>query len=85
MNSKLQNTRKTSKCYWSLLKIFLNNKNIPLITPLFHSNRFISDFKDKAELLIEFFSNQYSLINNNSKLLTNLNHVTDRRRSPVTF
>ena len=48
--SKPQNTKITSKDYWSLLDIFLNNKKIPLIPPLFHSNRFISDSKQKAEL-----------------------------------
>ena len=76
--------KKASKSYWSLLKILLNNEKIPLIPPLFHSNRFILDFKHKAELFNDFFSNQCSLINNNSKLPTNLNHVTDRRLSSVT-
>ena len=47
--------KKTSKCYWSLLKIFLNNKKIPLIPLLFHNNRFISDFKHKTELCNDFF------------------------------
>ena len=28
---KLQNTQRSSKAYWSLLKIFLNNKKIPII------------------------------------------------------
>ena len=85
MASKLQNTNKTSKCYWSLLKIFLNKKKIPLIPPLFHSNRFISDFEKKAKLFNDFFSNQSSLINNNSKLPTNLILVTGRRLFLVTF
>ena len=30
--------------------MFLNNKKIPLIPPLYYYNRFITDFKDKAEL-----------------------------------
>ena len=85
MASKLQNTKKTSKCYWFLLKIFLNIKKIPLMPPLFHSNCFISDFKQKAELFNNFFSNQCSLINNNSKLPTNLIHITDWCLSSVTF
>ena len=46
--NRLNNTQKRSKAYWSLLKIFLNNKRIPLIPPLFHENRFITDFKQKA-------------------------------------
>ena len=51
--------------------------------PLFHSIRFILDFWHKAELFYVFFSNQCSLINNNSKLPTNLNHF--RRLSSVAF
>ena len=51
MTNKLINTQKSSKAYWSLLKGFLNNKKIPLIPPLFHENRFITDFKEKVELL----------------------------------
>ena len=31
MGDKLQNTQKSSKTYWPLLKRFLNNKKIPLI------------------------------------------------------
>ena len=65
--------------------MFLNNKKLPLIPPLLHTNRFISDFQHKAELSNDIFSNQCLLINNNSKLPTNLSQVTDRRLSPVTF
>ena len=42
---KLQNTQGSSKAYWYLLKIFLNNKKIPIIPPLYHKNEFIIDFK----------------------------------------
>ena len=62
--NRLTNTQKSTKTYWSLLKIFLNNKNIPHIPPLFHENRFITDFKEKAELFNSFFSNQCSLLKN---------------------
>ena len=85
MTSKLQNTKKASKSYWPLLKIFLNNQKIPLIPPLFDSNRFASDLKHKPEPFSDFFSNQRLIINNNSKLLTNLNHDTGRRLFSVTF
>ena len=33
-----------------------------LIPPLFHENRFITDFKEKAELFNSFFSSQCSLL-----------------------
>ena len=72
MAGKLINTKKTSKCYRSLQKKFLNSKKIPLIPLLFHNNRFVSYVKHKAELFNDFFSNQCSLINNTSKLAINL-------------
>ena len=50
MTSKLTNAEKSSEAYWSILKSFLNNKKIHLIPPLFYENRFITNFKEKAEL-----------------------------------
>ena len=46
--NKLMNIKKSCKVYWSLLKIFLNNKKIPVIPPLFYEDCFITDFKEKA-------------------------------------
>ena len=83
--NRLNNTQKSSKIYCSLLKIFLNNKKTPLIPPLFHENRFITDFKVKAELFNSFFSNQCSLLKNCSKLPTNLRYVTDKRLRTINF
>ena len=51
---KLQNTQRSSKAYWPLLKIFLNNKKIPIIPPLYHKNEFVIGFKKKAELFNSF-------------------------------
>ena len=53
--------------------------------PLFHENRFITDFKEKAELSSSFFSNQCSLLENCSKLPTNLRYVTDKRLRTISF
>ena len=83
--NRLNNTQKSSKTYWSLLKIFLNNKKIPPVPPLFHENRFIINFKEKAELFNSFFSNQCSLLKNCSKLPTNLRYVTDKRLRTINF
>ena len=52
--NKLINTQKNFKVYWSLLKIFLNNKKIPIIPPLFHENRFITDFTEKKNNFLIF-------------------------------
>ena len=81
--NKLMNTQKNYKVYWSLLKIFLNYKKITIIPPLFYENRFITDFKKKAQLLNIFFPKQCSLIPNNSSLLADVNYNTDKRLSTV--
>ena len=62
MASKLTNVQRNSKTYWSLLNRFLNNKKIPLNPPLFPENKFVTDFKEKAELFSAFFARQCSLI-----------------------
>ena len=68
-----------------MLKIFLNNKKIPFIPPLLHEDRFVIDFKEKAELFNSFFSNQCSLLKNYCKLPTNLRYVTDKRLRKINF
>ena len=77
--NKLINTQKNSKVYWSLLKVFLNNKKIPIIPPLSYENRFITDFKQKAKLF-NFFSFSYSY----SYSYFDVNYITDKHLSTVT-
>ena len=48
--------------YSGLLKRFLNNKGIPLIPPIFYGNKYLIDFKKKAELFNYFFAKQCLLI-----------------------
>ena len=83
--NKLMNTQENYKSYWSLLKIFLNNMKIPIIPPLFYKNRFITDFKEKVQHFNIFFSEQCFLIPNISSLLADVNCITDKRLSTVTF
>ena len=64
----LNTIQKSTKAYWALLKIFLNNRKIPVIPPLFHNNKFVTDFKKKAELFNSFFAKECSLIKNDSKI-----------------
>ena len=45
---KLNTIQKSTKTYWDLLKIFLNDRKIPVIPPLFHNNKFVTNFKEKA-------------------------------------
>ena len=81
----MQNTQRSSKAYRSLLKIFLNNKKIPIVPPLYHKNEFVIDFKKKAELFNSFFADQCSLISNSSELPSKLEYLTQSRLSSVTF
>ena len=67
------------------MKIFLHNKKIPLIPSLFYENRFITDFKEKAELFNCFFSKQCSLLTNHSELSTSLSFQTNKPLSSATF
>ena len=49
MTSKLINAKRNSKTYWSLLKHFLNHKKVPLIPPLFHEDKFVTNFLKKSQ------------------------------------
>ena len=73
------------KTYWSVLKSFHNNKKIPCIPPIFHENRFVTNFKEKAELFNSFFAKQCSIIDNGSEIPSFLHPKTDKSLSNITF
>ena len=85
LTQKLNTIQKSSKAYWALLKFFLNDRKIPLISPLFHNNNFATGFKEKAKLFNSFFAKQWSLIQNDSKLPPRLHFLPDKRLSTVKF
>ena len=79
---RLLDASTSPKTYWSLLKTFLNNKKIPVIPPIFHDNKYNTDFKQKAEIKIpsecsrksnESLSSITFEINNIKKIIKNLN------------
>ena len=71
------------RAYWSILKTFLNKK-IPCIPPNHHNNNYITDFKEKAQI-INNFAKQYTLAGNTSKLLTDSFKRTYNLTSTISF
>ena len=69
----------------STLKMFLDNKKIPCIPPLKHQNKYVTDFKEKAEIFNSFFAEQCSLMNNSIKLLSIVLKRTDKFISSISF
>ena len=63
----------------------MNNKKISLILPLFHENKFVTDFKEQAEPFNAFFAKQCSLIKTSSELPLYLHYLTDNRLSSISF
>ena len=47
---KLNNPLLQAKTYWSILKIFYNNKKIPLILPLLIDAKFVTDIQAKGNI-----------------------------------
>ena len=62
------NPSTSPKTYSSILKTFLNNKKIPVIPPIFHDNKYITDFKQNVQIFNSHFFKQCSPLINNSKI-----------------
>ena len=63
-NDKCLNPKK----YWTLLRPFYNGRKVPLIPPILKCQKYVSDFKEKANYFNEFFSLQCSPVVNRSVL-----------------
>ena len=55
----LNDSSTSAKSYWTILKTFYNKRKIPLIPPLLVNNSFVTDFKEKANLMNFFASNAH--------------------------
>ena len=75
----------STKTYWSILKTFLNNKKIPVIPPIFYDNRFITDFKQKAEIFNSHFFKQCTRLINNSTILSQCPQKLNESLHSITF
>ena len=67
------------------VKTVVKQQKITCIRPLFHQNKYVTDFKKKAELFNCFFTKQCSIINKSNELSFNLLKKTDKSTSTVTF
>ena len=68
---KLNNPLLQAKTYWSILKIFYNNKKISLSPPLLINHKFVTDIQAKANIFNKFFADQCTLLKNNSMVPIN--------------
>ena len=85
ISKKLCSKATAPKHYWSLLKTMLNDKKVPCIPPIFHDNKFITDFSKKADLFNSFFAKQCSIIENNSVLPSSNNPITYQYLANIEF
>ena len=67
------------------IKTLITERKIPCIPPIFHDNKFITDFKEKSEIFDSFFAKQCSLIDNGSTLPSLFPLITEKSLSDVDF
>ena len=65
--------------------MMLNDKKVPCIPPIFHDNKFITDFSKKADLSNSLFAKQYSIVENTSVLPSSTNPITDQYLANIEF
>ena len=83
ISKKLMDSSTSPKAYWSLLKTFQINQKIPCILPLFHNNKFISNFWDKPELFNNCFAQRCTLTDNACEIPPTLKIKTTKTLSSI--
>ena len=78
----MQKMNTTLSCWWNcqIQKLALKPTG-----PLYHSGNFITDFRQMTELFNSFFAEQYSIVQNSSKLPTKLAPRTDQSLTSITL
>ena len=82
VTKKILDPSTSPKTYWSILKTFLNNKKIPVIPSILHDKKYITDFKQKAEVFNSHFSKQ---LINNSKIPSEYPQKSNESLPSITF
>ena len=85
LGKKLNNPLLQAKAYWSILKTFYNDKNIPLIPSLLVNDNFITDIMTKANIFNKFFAEQCTPLKNDSVLPINQMFLTQSRLGTLDF
>ena len=79
LSKKLSDPLTSSKTYWSILKTFYSCTKIPLIPPIILDNNVITNFREKAIFLNDFFGLQCMSIENDSILPSTIVYRTENR------
>ena len=66
--NKLYDLKTTPKINCKILKTFTIRSKIPLIPPLLVGNQLVTEFLVKVNLFNDYFSQQYSKIDNNDSI-----------------
>ena len=82
LGNKLNDQGTSQKCYWKIIHRVMNKSRAPRIPPILVGNSLILNLAEKAKIFNEFFSNQCTLILNNS-VLPPFDFVTDKRINNV--
>ena len=82
LGSKLNNSDTTPKNYWKIIHRVMNKCRAPKIPPILKNGTFVLNCAEKAKLFNDHFSNQCTLILNNS-VLPDFHYLTETRISSV--
>ena len=82
---KLNNPLLQAKTYWSTIKTFCNEKQIPLILLLLIDNMFVTDIQTKVNIFNKFFTEQCTPLKNSSILPVNQIILTQSRLNSIYF
>ena len=85
INAKLNDPSLSNKAYWSILKTFQNGKKVPIISPLFNNNKFVTDCQEKANVFNSFFTKQCSPIPSKSVSPAKIPYMAKDRIKTICF
>ena len=74
-----------ARTYWSILKTFYNDKNIPLTPPLLIDDKFVTDIQTKANIFSNIFAEQCTPVRNGSVLQVNQIFLTQAKLKSLDF